>query len=169
MDVMSAMMKLKSNIPTPLKDHFTKQKIGNKFIFILEGTLSAGFARVKNIERKVTRDKYLEGGSNLKPIILAAQQAELSSLVLEQGFVFMPNALTAALMKEVKNEKHNFKTGILAVLNKYYIPIRIFYFEKGIVSEWRMSDLDAEKPGIVLDSMTITHSGLVELSLADLI
>ncbi len=137
-----------------------KQKISFRFIFQM-GFIVGGFNKIKNIQRRIDRDKYQEGGFNSQPIILAKPQTELSTLVLEKGFVTKPIAVEY-LKQEIKDQKQLINFGFILVLNKYYLPIRIFHFEQGIVSEWSMSDLDAQNPGIIIDSITIHHTGLIE-------
>jgi len=142
-------------------DFLLKQKITARFIFELEGMFVGGFSKVKNIQRKIAREPYEEGGLNTQPIILASPQKELSQLVLEKGYVKM-NPMVKSINNEIRTQEHIFRLGSLLVVNEYYIPIRTFYFEKGIISEWSMSDLDATSPNILVDSITIQHTGLIE-------
>ncbi|GEM_PF-2648599 len=138
-----------------------KHKVASKFAFYF-GLLVGGCAKVKNIKRKTDREAYQEGGLNEKPIILASPQAKLEQLVLEKAFVRM-NPMLALYSAEPFLKSHIIAPGALMVLNNYKIPIRLFVFEKGIISEWSVTDLDAKSPEIMIDSVTIEHSGLIEM------
>ena len=144
------------------QDLLPRGMIANRFSFKMEGLLEGGFSRVKNIERRVKREEYNEGGSNMKPVILAGQQTSSNKLVLEKGYIVSKDSMFKKLNQELSNQKHIFRSGTLSVLDKSSNPVRTFYFEKGIISEWSISDLDAKSPGIMMERIIIVHSGLIE-------
>ncbi|OEF97113.1 phage tail protein [Desulfuribacillus alkaliarsenatis] len=152
-----------------LKNLFnTNPKTGDRFFFEMTGTFTGSFSSIKRIERKIARETYAEGGRNYQPVILAKQQTELHQLVLEKGFVKI-NPLLTTMQAELLTSSHIFLPGVLMVLDKNKMPTRMFVFENGIVSDWSMSDLEAKSPTIMLDSITVQHTGLVEVPLAGLL
>lgn len=144
-----------------------KQKVPAKFRFELAGFFAGGFSKVRNIQKKIERETYSEGGLNTKPVILATQQKSTSQLVLEKGYVLI-HPMLIPFNLEHQLESHVFSYGTLLVLNEKNLPMRMFILDKGIVSEWSMSDLDATSPGIMVDSITIVHSGLIEVPVPNL-
>jgi phage tail-like protein len=142
-------------------------KKGDRFFFEIPGMFLGGFSNIKRIERRVSRETYAEGGRNNEPVMLAKQQTDLHQLVLERGYINW-NPMVTAMQVEMVTNSHIFLPGILLVLDKNQIPVRVLAYEKGIVSEWTMSDLDAKSPKILTDSIVIHHSGLIEVPLSGL-
>ncbi len=143
------------------------QRIGTKFAFYF-GLFDGGCSKVKNIKRKTERQTYQEGGLNEKPIILASPQAKLEQLVLEKAIVRMSPMLLTYLAVEPLLTSYIISPGTLMILSKNYLPVRLFAFEKGIISEWSLTDLDAKSPEIIIDSITIEHTGLMEMPIPTL-
>lgn len=138
-----------------------KQRVASRFVFLF-GPLIGGCSKVKNIKKKMDRELYHEGGLNRKPVVLASPQKKLEQLVLEKGYIkFNPSMLI--LSAESILDMHIFSPGTLMIMKNSYLPSRMFIFEEGIISEWSMVDLDAKSPELTLDSITIEHSGLVEV------
>jgi len=141
---------------------FPTPKVAYKFIFVFGALITGGFSSVRNIERKVNRYYYQEGGVNNHPIILADQQTSPHTLILEKGFV-RPYAIKVSLDAEIVGNIHLWMPGFLYVANEDYIPVRLFTFERGRISEWSTSDLEAKDPNIMVDKLTIEHTGLLEV------
>jgi len=142
-----------------------KHRVASRFFFELGGFLAGGCSKIKNVERKIARETYQEGGLNERPIILAAPQTSLDKLVLEKGFL-RTNPMMRYLTDEPFEKSHTVAPGTLMLLNEKRLPVRIFYFERGIVSEWSMVDLDATSPEIPIESITIEHTGLLEMEMS---
>ncbi|KAB2951954.1 hypothetical protein F9B85_10370 [Heliorestis acidaminivorans] len=140
----------------------SEMRLGNRFIFEMDGVFKGGFSKVKRIERKIPRFTYMEGGRNTHPLILAQQHTELQQLVLEKGFI-EKNPMLKSMHNELVTQKQVFSSGTLMVLDEREEPVRIFSFDLGVVSEWTTSDLDSIHAGIIIDSITVHHTGLVEV------
>ena len=142
-----------------------KQRVASRFFFELTGFMAGGCSKVKNIERKMARDTYQEGGLNEKPVILAVPQNKLDKLILEKAFL-RKNPMMRSMSDEPFEQSQTVAPGTLMILNENRLPVRIFYFEKGIISEWSMVDLDAQKPEIMAETITIEHTGLIEMEMS---
>lgn len=116
-----------------------------------------GFSKISNITINCDVDTFREGGGGLG--IKYKEGKALETLTLEKG---------VTRMKADAFERH-YRTGyyiknlLIIVLDRYKIPEMGFYFEEGIITQRKYSNLDARSGNILMMTMEIKHTGLEEI------
>jgi phage tail-like protein len=127
-----------------------------RYIVQIDGLVSAGFTRVKGLQREVKHESYREGGVNDYEHKLISQ-VTYPVVTLERG-LFLPDlwlwAWTAA-------EGHVLRRNVRIVLmNEYGIPAWAWQLDWAIPVKWNVTDLDSTSSQIAMESLELAHHGL---------
>ena len=130
-----------------------------------------GFQSVSGIE--LTEEvKYInEGGNNASPVILRAPRTQPHFLTFKRGVVVSTlslSSLTAMISGNLSSFGAKGSHGTIIVLDEGQDIRNIYAFKSLGVVEWQLADLDAERPGILYETVKLAHSGLRKISIPDL-
>ncbi len=121
------------------------------------GTASFSFARVRNISESIEVESVREGGDNQNVHSLLKQRSSEQKIVFERGL----------LADAEGNEDAELRPG--AVVSNVQIFVmshgavkKNYYFDRGLVTRWELSGLDAMEGRAIYKTIEITHSGLHE-------
>ena len=117
------------------------------------------FSKVSNLASQVEYEAVQEGGNNDYPLLFPKQKTSPDTLVLEKGvreWTYDPafNSLWEGMHVEQ----------VTILVFKYGILLRkALFFKKGLIIKRSFSDLDALRGELLIETLEIAHSGLVEI------
>lgn len=135
--------------------------VGNQYYRVYFGATQINFSKVSNVEIAVETDTLSEGGLNDFVHIFTKPNTQGSKLTMEKGLVADDsiNKTMATLypglhltMPVTITLYHNTADGLK--------PVRSWGFEDGVVSSWRLGDLDGMGSQLCIETLEITHAGL---------
>jgi phage tail-like protein len=129
---------------------------GFRFLVEIEGLTSAGFQRVKGLQREVKHESYREGGVNEYEHKLFSQ-VSYPSVVLERGLArddVWKWAFDASQGQIVR------KTVWIRLQNEAGEKAWAWQLDWAIPVKWTCSDLDANQSQVVMESLELAHHGL---------
>ena len=121
------------------------------------GPLSFSFARVRNISDTLEVESVREGGDNRNVHSLVKQRPSEQKIILERGLLANPEGAADMTLT----------TGVpvyavtILVMKNGSIQ-KSYYFDKGLITRWELSGLDAMEGRPIYKTIEITHSGLHE-------
>lgn len=129
---------------------------GFRFLLEIEGLTSAGFLRVKGLQREVKHESFREGGVNEYEHKLISQ-VSYPVVVLERGLALDDLWQWAFAASEGNVQRKNI-----------WIRLQTEGGEKGwawqldwaIPVKWSVSDLDANNSQVAIESLELAHHGL---------
>ncbi len=124
---------------------------GYNFKVMINGSFIS-FSKVMNLESRVEFEQYQEGGTNDRMLLFRRPKSNADELKLERG-VWSTDA-------GFKLEPGTKIEDITIMVMRGLIPLKIYTIEQGYVSSVTYSDLDAMSGDVIIESMTILHSGL---------
>lgn len=129
---------------------------GFRYLVEMEGLVSGGFLRVKGLSREVRVESYKEGGVNEYEHKLAGQVA-YAPLVLERGLA-MDDLWKWAQAAADGNVQR--KTLWIRLQDEANDKAWAWQITDAIPVKWSASDLDANSPQVVMESLELAHHGL---------
>ncbi len=121
------------------------------------GSAAYSFARVRNISESIEVETVREGGDNQNVHSLLKQRSSEQKIVFERGLLadsdgkadneLRPGAVVSNVQILVMNQ---------GVIKKNY------YFDRGLITRWELSGLDAMEGKPIYRTIEIIHSGLCE-------
>jgi len=140
--------------------------VGNMNFLVFLGPVKLSFARVSDISLEMEYETVQEGGRNDFVYTLTKGKQSPHTLVLEKG---ISNAGVDVLRDAGLYPGMAIKVPmVIMVMNNTDVgslPVRAYSFDEGYVTKWKMDDLDASGDKVMIESIEIAHSGLVETSL----
>lgn len=125
------------------------------------------FSKVSNLASQVQYEAVTEGGNNSFPLLIPKQKTSPDTLTLEKG------VRTGASDQAFNSIREGMQVKQVTILLIRDDPldgkkvVKAFYFEKGLIVKRTFSNLDAEKSELLIETLEIAHSGLVEIALQD--
>ncbi|MCL2698123.1 MAG: phage tail protein [Oscillospiraceae bacterium] len=133
---------------------------GYNFVFTC-GTFKAGFSKISGIGGKAEIEYLKEGGRDSCAYPLAGASYSAGKLTFEKGWGTF-NPLYSG----------GFKVGMrlnqpctIIIYGEEKRIARCFGFDKGVISSWECSTLDAGKSDLIIDTLVIEHTGLYEVAI----
>ena len=117
------------------------------------------FSKVSNLVSQIEYETVQEGGNNDHPLLFPKQKTSSDTLTLEKGV-------------RIKDADPNFDSllegmwveQVTVMLSQDGSRVdKAFYFEKGLITKRKFSDLDAARGELLIETLEIVHSGLVEI------
>ena len=130
---------------------------GHNFIVSI-GIDLFSFAKVSNLTTEVEYETVAEGGNNQYPYLFQKTKTKPDTLTLEKGVRVRFLDLRSHALSEGTYVKD-----VMIILYGNMGLERAFYFQKGMIVRKRFSDLDAMKNEVLIQSLEIAHSGLVDI------
>lgn len=121
------------------------------------------FSKVSNLVSQVEYETVSEGGNNDYPLLFPKQKTSPDTLTLEKGVRTRDsdqafNSLTEGMQVEMVT--------IMLVKESKQLE-KAFYFKKGLITKRSFSNLDATGKELLIETLEIAHSGLVEIPLSE--
>jgi phage tail-like protein len=129
---------------------------GFRFLLEIEGITSGGFTRVKGLSREIKFESYREGGVIEYEHKLLSQVSH-PVVILERGLALddLWKWALAAADGEVRR-----KTLRIRLQNEMNDRVWAWQIEHAVPVKWTATDLDANSPQVVMESLELAHHGL---------
>ena len=121
---------------------------------------SFSFTKVVNLSGSVEIETIIDGGSNNSPVILRKPKRSPDMLILEKGVYTSVKDMAFTIFSEGTkitsihiNVKRNGKT------------VRMFFITNGVIVKREYSPLDAMDSSVLIEKLSIAHTGITELPL----
>src|SRR3954463_1103604 len=129
---------------------------GVRFLLEIDEIASGGFTRVKGLFREVKHESYREGGVNEYEHKLITQ-VSYPVVVLERGLALDDLWKWAQAAADGEIER---KTLRIRLQNEANEKMWAWQIEHALPVKWMASDLDAQSPQVVMESLELAHHGL---------
>jgi phage tail-like protein len=129
---------------------------GFRFLIEIEGLTSAGFQKVKGLQREIKHESYREGGVNEYEHKLFSQ-VSYPSVVLERGIARDDLWQWAFDASEGRIER---KHVWIRLQNEVGEKAWAWQLDWAIPVKWSCSDLDAQASQVLIESLELAHHGL---------
>lgn len=136
------------------------------FIVIM-GISVYGFQSVSGISKTQEMDYIVEGGRNSFPIALKKPHSSPHKLTFKRGYIVRTGLSKLPFMGMVMGDESLTmpgSPGFIIVMGRDREVKAMFTFVSQGVEEWSMSDLDAQSSTPCIETFTIVHRGLKEIS-----
>ena len=131
---------------------------GHSFLVTI-GPATFSFSKVSNLVAQIEYDAVPEGGNNDYPLLFKKQKTNPDILVLEKGI----RTKSGDLVFDLLQEGMQVEMVTILLMAKDAGLEKAFFFKKGMIIKRAFSDLDAMSNELVIESLEIAHSGLVEV------
>lgn len=137
-----------------------RQKLIPSHSFLVTiGPAVFSFSKVQNLEAKIEYDAVPEGGNNDYPHLFKKQKTSPDTLILEKGVRTRSSDAIFNLLQEGMQVEL-----VTIMLMKDGVDLeKVFFFKKGLIVRRSFSNLDAMQNELLIESLEIAHSGLVEV------
>lgn len=123
------------------------------------GDVTFSFSKVSNLVAQIEYDAVVEGGNNDYPHLFRKPKSKPDTLILEKGVRTRKTDSEFELVEGMQVEL------VTIMLLKDGVNLeRVFYFKKGIIVKRQFSNLDAMSNELLIETLEIAHSGLLEVS-----
>ena len=129
---------------------------GFRFLVEIEGITSGGFSRVKGISRELKIESYREGGVNEYEHKLITQVSN-PVVILERGLAL--DDLWKWALATADGEVRR-RTVRIRLQNEAGDAVWAWQVAHALPVKWSASDLDAQAPPVIMESLELAHHGL---------
>ena len=123
---------------------------------VLPNPLDLRFRKVSGLSMTVETENVVEGGQNLYTQQLP-QRVSHGNLVLERGMV-VGSPLNIEFNASLSTFKFTTSNVLITLLGENKLPLAAWLVMKAWPVKWATSDLDAEQPGLVIDTMELAYA-----------
>lgn len=123
------------------------------------GPAMFSFSKISNLMSSVEYDAIIEGGNNDYPHLFKKAKTQPDTLILEKGVRTRSSDLTFNLLTEGMQVE---MVTIMLLKNGTDLE-KVFFFKKGMIVKRQFSTLDAMSNELLIETLEIAHSGLVEV------
>lgn len=117
------------------------------------------FSKVSNLAAEIEYDAVTEGGNNDYPHLFKKPRTKPDTLILEKGVWTRSSDPVFSLLREGMQLEL-----VTILLMKDGTDLeKVFYFKKGMIVRRAFSNLDAMQDELLIETLEIAHSGLVEV------
>ena len=122
------------------------------------GPLTFSFSKVRNLSDTLETETVQEGGNNWTIHSLPKPLGSAQKLILERGLLANPEGL-----KDMTLTTGTPVYAVTIMVMHRGVMRKSYYFEKGLITHWELSDFDALQGQTIYKTIEITHSGLHEV------
>lgn len=123
------------------------------------GPAMFSFSKISNLMSSVEYDAIIEGGNNDYPHLFKKAKTQPDTLILEKGVRTRSSDLSFNLLTEGMQVE---MVTIMLLKNGTDLE-KVFFFKKGMIVKRQFSTLDAMSNELLIETLEIAHSGLVEV------
>ena len=117
------------------------------------------FSKISNLVSQIEYETVQEGGNNGYPLLFPKQKTKPDTLILEKGVrEWAVDPSFDSLWEGMQVEQ----VTILLIKHGNLLEKALF-FHKGLIVKRAFSNLDAAKSELLIETLEIAHSGLVEI------
>ncbi len=127
------------------------------------GVMKMGFNKISNMKSKIQYDTIVEGGSLNGPHFLLKTKTQPDVIIFEKGMTTQLKDVVFSTITEGMVVR-----GVLIFVKKNGSIKRVLTFEEGLILSKSLSNLDANHPGVFIESLEIAHSGLYDMPIPSL-
>ena len=129
----------------------------NFLVTIGQGIFS--FSKVSNLVSQVEYETVAEGGNNDFPLLFPKQKTKPDTLILEKGV----RERSSDLIFNSLVEGMQIEQGTIMLVKYGILLEKVFCFNRGMIIKRSFSNLDASKGELLIETLEIAHSGLMEV------
>ncbi|MCH5281435.1 MAG: phage tail protein [Lachnospiraceae bacterium] len=145
-------------------DLYAGEKLLPSYNFLVTiGKEVFSFSKVSNLVSQIEYETVLEGGNNDHPLLFPKQKSTPDILILEKG---VRERSTDQVFNSLMEGMHVELVTILLIKDDIHL-LKAFFLKEGIITKRTFSDLDAMRYDLLIETMEIAHSGLVEVKLSE--
>ena len=133
--------------------------IGASLINLVLNYAVAGFSECSGLEASMEIMEYKEGGEN-SYVHKFATRAMHSNITLKHGAIFLYDDLWDWHYAWVTGQGTR-KDGLIVLEDEGVSPAKIWKFTRGIPMKWVGPSLNAMQSSVAIESLEISHEGLV--------
>ena len=137
--------------------------VPNHSFLVSIGPETFSFSKVKNLVAQIEYDAVPEGGNNDHPHLFVKQKTKSDTLILEKG---VRTRLSDSAFNALREGMQVEQVTIMLMKNGTDLD-KVFFFRKGMIVNRTFSTLDAMGNELLIESLEIAHSGLVEISVPE--
>lgn len=119
--------------------------------------LLGGFSECTGLEMTMEIHEYKEGGVN-EFVHKFATRTNYSNITLKRGVSF--NDELWGWYHKYLQGRGTRRHGIITLMNEMGIPVKGWFFKKGIPLRWSGPQLNANQSAVAVESLEIAHQGL---------
>ncbi len=127
------------------------------------GDSKFSFSKVTNLVSQIEYETVVEGGNNDYPYLFPKPKTKPDTLILEKGV--KARSLDCAFNQLVEGMQVEMVT-ILLLKNLLELE-KAFYFKSGLIIRRKFSDLNAMGNELLIETLEIAHTGLVEIPITE--
>lgn len=122
--------------------------------------IKISFSKVSNIGSEAEIDVRAEGGNNDRMLFFEKPKRRPDTIMFSMGWgTGLKVSLLSCLVEGLKIDD------IMILVKKGATTRKIFYIEQGIISKIKFSDLDALHGEVMIKTLELQHTGLVEIAM----
>ena len=130
---------------------------------VVPNPLDIRFKKVSGLSAEVTTETVGDGGQNLYTQKLPTG-VSYGNLVLERGMV-IGSPLKIDLQLAISGFKFAPCTVLVALLSPNWVPLSAWMFFTAYPVKWSFSDLDAETPALMIETMELAYTSMQIISI----
>lgn len=119
----------------------------------------AGFSECSGLEASIDVFEWREGGQNTY-VHKFPGRASFSNVTLKHGVIYLYDDLWTWHNGFVKGEGKR-KDGLIVLMNEARKPVKVWKFLKGVPMKWSGPSLNAAQSSVAVESLEISHEGLL--------
>jgi phage tail-like protein len=123
----------------------------------LENVILGGFSECSGLEMKLEVDSQREGGNN-GTVLKFPSNVTWSTIRLKRGVTL--SDLLWNWHYDFVQGKGTRRNGVIALLNDLRIPVKVWYFKRGLPVRWTGPSLNAMQGQVAVEELEIVHEGL---------
>ncbi len=120
-----------------------------------------GFQECSGLETTMQIEEYQEGGRNEYVHKLPGRVSH-SAITLRRGMGFTDGLWL--WLDDYRQGRGKRRHGVIALMNELRVPVKIWAFKEGLPVRWTGPTLHAAQSQAAIESLEITHQGLLLLS-----
>ena len=120
-------------------------------------TAIGGFSECSGLEASLETEDYQEGGNN-KTTLKFPKHISYSPIQLKRG-LSISDELWSWFYDFVEGQGKR-KNGVIFLLNEQRLPVKLWYFKRGLPVKWSGPALDAARGQLAIQGIEIAHEGL---------
>ena len=120
-----------------------------------------GFSECSGLEMTMEVHEYKEGGVNDKAHKFPTR-AEFSNITLKKGMGLSDDLWLWHY--DFVSGKGKRRDGLIVLMGESGMPVKSWYFKRGIPLKWSGPDLNASQNALAVESMEIAHEGIELIS-----
>ena len=123
----------------------------------IQNVALGGFSECSGLEMRMEPESYNEGGNN-KTALKFPSRITWTNIKLKRGVTLSDDLFNWHYsFVQGKGKRRN---GVIALLNELHIPIKVWYFERGLPVRWSGPSMNAAASQVAIEELEIAHEGL---------